>query len=172
MNRDLVTEVCEERIYNKVYEEYAEPIFHHFYYKFGNVEWAEEVVQESFIKLWKKCKDVPYAKAKSFLYTVSNNWLINKHHHQKVKLKYKNQYSKTNENNQSPEFLLEEKEFKKRLLSAIENLNPKQRSVFLLHRINGKSYKEIAQIENIGLKAVEKRMSLALQHLRKHIKEI
>jgi RNA polymerase sigma-70 factor (ECF subfamily) len=44
--------------------------------------------------------------------------------------------------------------------------------VFLLHRIDGKSYKEIAIIEDIGIKAVEKRMSLALQHLRKNIKEI
>jgi RNA polymerase sigma-70 factor (ECF subfamily) len=172
MSQDLITEVCEERIYNQLFEEYSDPIYHHFYYKFGNVEWAEEVVQETFIKLWKKCKDVPYTKAKSFLYTVANNLLINKYHHQKVKLKYKNEYKNTNQNNQSPEFLLEEKEFKNRLLKAIENLSPKQRSVFLLHRIDGKSYKEIAIIEDIGIKAVEKRMSLALQHLRKNIKEI
>jgi RNA polymerase sigma-70 factor (ECF subfamily) len=172
MAKELITHVCEERVYNQLFEEHADPIFNHFYYKFGNVEWAEEVVQETFIKLWKKCKDVPYAKAKSFLYTVANHWLINKHHHQKVRLKYKNQHQESHEDHQSPDFLMEEQQFKKRLLSAIENLNEKQRSVFLLHRIDGKSYKEIAEIEGIGIKAVEKRMSLALQQLRKDIKEI
>lgn len=172
MSKELITEVCEERIYNQLFEEYSEPIYHHFYYKFGNIEWAEEVVQETFIRLWKKCKDVPYTKAKSFLYTVANNLLINKYNHQKVKLKYKNEHKHNHEDHQSPEFLLEEQEFKNRLLAAIENLSPKQRSVFLLHRIDGKSYKEIAEIENIGIKAVEKRMSLALKYLRSTIKEI
>lgn len=172
MIEKLRSSVCEDKIYKELYNEHAQNLFKHFYYKFGNVEWAEDVVQESFIKLWKKCKDVPLPKVKSFLYTIANNWLINKHHHEKVKLKYKNDYQGRTEDEQTPLYVLEEEEFKTRLLSAINKLSPKQRSVFLLHRIDVKSYKEIAEIEQISIKAVEKRMSNALKSLRNIIETL
>ena len=50
------------------------------------------------------------------------------------------------ENNQSPEYLLEEEEFKKKLQQAIALLSVAQREVFLLNRIEGKKYREIAEM--------------------------
>ena len=69
--------------------------------------------------------------------------------------------------NESPEFLLEEEQFKTKLLQAIEKLNEKQRVAFLMHRIDGKKYAEIALELEISVKAVEKRIHLALLELRK-----
>ena len=68
--------------------------------------------------------------------------------------------------NQNPEYLLREKEFDERLKQVISELPEGQREVFLLNRINGKKYAEIAALLNISVKAVEKRMSGALQKLR------
>lgn len=164
--------ICEQNTFKKIYNTHVESMYHHFYYKFGKQEWAEDCVQDAFIKLWERCGDVSIPKAKSFLYTVANNLLINKHHHEKVKLRYQKEQVFTDGVDKDPLYLLEEKELKEHLLKTIEKLKPKQRSVFLLNRINGKTYVEIAEIEGISVKAVEKRMSLALIELRKVIENI
>ena len=64
---------------------------------------------------------------------------------------------------------MEEEQFKVKLQNAITNLSEAQRSAFLLHRIDGKKYHEIAEILGIGVKAVEKRIHGALLQLRKEI---
>ncbi len=59
-----------------------------------------------------------------------------------------------------------------KLKKAINNLSEGQRIAFLMNRVEGKKYREIAEILEISVKAVEKRMSLALIALRKEIDEI
>ncbi len=164
--------VCQDKIYASVFEKYAEDISRFFFYKYGNQVAAEEAVQEAFIKLWENCKTVPVEKAKSYLFTVANNISLNAIKHQKVVLKYAKEQPQKKEDRQDPAYKLEEEEFKQKLQQAISELKPKQRSTFLLHRIDGKSYKEIAEIENVSVKAIEKRMSQALSQLRQHIEQI
>jgi RNA polymerase sigma-70 factor (ECF subfamily) len=73
--------------------------------------------------------------------------------------------------NLSPEFLYEEEEFKNKLEKAIRNLTEGQRIAFLLNRIEGKKYAEIAEMLNISIKAVEKRIHGALVSLRIEIEQ-
>ena len=77
---------------------------------------------------------------------------------------YKHEYV-----NESPEFILLEKEFLEKLENTIAGLPQKQREVFLLNRIEKKKYKEIAVLLNISVKAVEKRMHSALLIMREKI---
>ena len=72
-------------------------------------------------------------------------------------------------NNQDPQFLMEEQEFKRRLEDAISQLPEGQRVVFLMNRIDKKKYRVIAEELDISVKAVEKRMHLALKTLREQI---
>lgn len=171
MEKRLVDNVCEEQVFEGIYSKNSEVINNYFFYKFGNQVMAEESVQEAFIKLWENCKKVPFAKAKSYLYTVANNISLNKYKHQKVVLKYAKTEPQQTEDLQSPEYKMEEKEFKVKLEKAIQDLSEKQRTAFLLHRIDNRSYKEIAEILNISVKAVEKRMQKALEGMRKQIDE-
>ena len=73
---------------------------------------------------------------------------------------------------ENDEFLLEEKELKIALEKAIADLPEPQRIVFLLSRIDKKTYREIAEIIGISRQAVEKRMYKALDQLRKITKNI
>jgi len=171
MEKQLVDNVCEEQVFEGIYSKNSEVINNYFFYKFGNQVMAEGSVQEAFIKLWENCKKVPFAKAKSYLYTVANNISLNKYKHQKVVLKYAKTEPQQTEDLQSPEYKMEEKEFKVKLEKAIQDLSEKQRTAFLLHRIDNRSYKEIAEILNISVKAVEKRMQKALEGMRKQIDE-
>jgi RNA polymerase sigma-70 factor (ECF subfamily) len=86
-------------------------------------------------------------------------------------LKY-NQIGRKEATNETPEFLLEEKEFLDKLQVAISDLKEGQREVFLLNRIDKKTYKEIAEMLEISVKAVEKRMHLALVQLREKVGKI
>ncbi|MBQ4914148.1 RNA polymerase sigma factor [Maribacter sp. MMG018] len=159
--------VCKENVYSSIFNDYSKTIFNYIYYKFGNEEKANDAVQEAFVKLWENCSKVSPAKAKSFLYTVANNLYLNVIKAEKVRLKYADKTLKTT--NENPEFILEETQFKEKLENALNGLPDNQRTTFLLNRIDGKKYAEIAEMEGVSIKAIEKRMHLALKNLRKKI---
>ena len=167
-----ISNTCDEIIFSSFFKNQAKSLRNFLFYKYGNKDQAEDLTQEAFIKLWQNCSNVPIEKAKSYLYTIANNSALNGIAHEKVVLKYEKEFSGLDKTNENPEFILEEKQFKNKLLKAIENLNETQRVAFLMHRIDGKKYSEIAEELNIGIKAVEKRIHLALLELRKEIKNL
>jgi RNA polymerase sigma-70 factor (ECF subfamily) len=67
---------------------------------------------------------------------------------------------------------MEAKELQRELESAIAQLPEKQRTVFLLNRIDKMTYAEIADQLELSVKAVEKRMSQALVEMRKVLKGV
>ena len=89
--------------------------------------------------------------------------------------KIKNKYNYIGDNmsiiHKFREYLLEEEQFKVKLEKAIANLTESQRTAFLLHRIEGKKYSEIAVMLDISVKAVEKRIHGALLSLRANIEQ-
>jgi len=159
--------VCEEKVFNAIFKSNSKTIFNYIYYKYGNEEKAYDAVQEAFVKLWENCAKVTPEKAKAFVYKVANNLYLNVLKAEKVRLKYAEKAPKNSP--ESPEFLMEEKEFKAKLDRALNSLPENQRTVFLLNRIDGKKYKEIAEMEGVSIKAIEKRMHLALKTLRDQI---
>lgn len=160
---------CDEITFSSFFKNHAKSLRNFLFYKYGNKEQAEDLAQEAFVKLWQNCANVPIEKAKSYLYTIANNSSLNEIKHQKVVLQYENNFTGLDKTNENPEYILEEKQFKNKLLKAIENLNETQRTAFLMHRIDGKKYSEIANELNISVKAIEKRIHLALVELRKTI---
>ena len=160
---------CDEIIFSSFFKSHIKTLRNFLFYKFGNKDQAEDVAQEAFIKLWQNCASVPIEKAKSYIYIIANNSTLNEIAHQKVVLRYEKNFIGLDRTNESPEYILEEKQFQAKLLKAIEKLNEKQRVAFLMHRIDGKKYSEIAIALNISVKAVEKRIHLALLTLRKEI---
>lgn len=167
----MVESMCDEKVYQKTYFKQAEHLRNFLYYKSGNMAIAEDLVQETFIKLWQNCAKVTVQKAKSYLFTIANNLFLNAVKRDKVVLKFNNQVSRK-EVKQDPQFLLEEKEFEQRLTNAISMLPEQQRIVFLMNRVDKKKYREIAETLGISIKAVEKRMHLALVSLRKIHKNV
>ncbi len=107
-------------------------------------------------------------KAKSFLFTVINNLTLNHIKHNKVVLNFKSIKPK-DRTNETPQFIMEEKEYMVKFQKALANLTEPQRVAFLLNRVEGKRHKEIAAMLNISSKAVEKRIYTALEKLRKEI---
>ena len=163
--------ICESKIFEDVYNMYAKDIRRFLFFKTQDLDKAEDILQEVFIKLWENCSKVDYDKVKSYIYSIANNMFLNEVKHQKVVQNY-NKHNKNESTNESPEFIMLEKEFLEKLESTIDNLPEKQREVFLMNRIEKKKYKEIALHLDISVKAVEKRMHQALVIMRKEIGNI
>tara|TARA_R110002049_G_scaffold270002_1_gene447008 strand:- start:330 stop:842 length:513 start_codon:yes stop_codon:yes gene_type:complete len=160
--------ICHSKTFEFIYNAYAKPIRRFLFFKTQDIDAAEDILQETFVKLWSNCSKVDYDKVKSYLYSTANNMFLNEKKHQKVIHNYNENYKK-HDTNESPEFIMLEKEFMGKLEKTMASLPEKQREVFLLNRIEKKKYKEIAQMLNISVKAVEKRMHQALVVMRKEI---
>lgn len=163
--------VCNETVFNQVYDLNSETLRNYLYYQCRDLQQAEDLVQNAFIKLYNNCKKVLFEKAKGFLYAVAKNEFYNQVAHKKVVL----EYAKTPQRNadlETPEYIIEEDEFKEKLQAAINALPDGQREVFLLNRIDKKTYKEIAIMLDVSQKAIEKRMHKALVKMRKVVKNI
>lgn len=160
--------ICHSKTFEIIYNTYAKDIRRFLFYKFQSIDKAEDLMQDVFIKLWDNCGKVDYDKVKSYIFTIANNMFLNEVKHQKVVQNY-NKLNKKEATNESPEFILLEKEFMNKIETAIADLPEKQREVFLMNRIEKKKYRDIAQQLNISVKAVEKRMHQALLIMRKEI---
>ncbi len=161
--------VCEEKVFKNIFEQNSRIIRNFIYYKCGDIEQAEDLTQDAFIQLWNNCKKIPFDKAKSFVMKVAQNSFFNNVRHQKVVLHYNKNEDKKDCDHESPEYILEEKEFLEKLSKCISELPDKEREVFLLSRKEKKTYREIAEIIGISQKGVERRMHLALKKLKEKL---
>lgn len=161
--------LCEEPVYRSIYDTYAKALYRFLYYSYGNEEKSEDVAQEVFIKLWQKCNEFELTNIKSLIYTMGKNLMLNELQKSKVRLNYEIE-NVSHASAASPEFELEEKEFKHQLEKAINQLTTNEREVFLLNRIDQLTYSEIAERLTLSQKAVEKRMHNALIKLQTELK--
>lgn len=161
-----MTSSQQEKIFNNVYHEWVQPLYRYAFYQTKEQQSAEDLVQEAFTKYWHKMNAITPGKEKSYLYASIRNIWLNKVEHQKVVMRFASAEQRSSRVD-SPEYLLEMKQFRLKLEQAISVLPEGQREVFLMNRIDGLKYREIAACLGISQKAVEKRMSQALLQLRK-----
>lgn len=166
--------ICQEKSFQAFFNSNATLLRNFLYYKYGGLNEIDDIVQDAFIKLWHNCSKVTKVTAKSYLFKIAINQSTSLLRHNTVKLKHQKEVKHINRSitNQSPEFILEEKEFQIKLENAISALPDRQREVFLLNRIEKKTYREIAELSNVSVKAIEKLMHKALLKLRHDIKNI
>lgn len=160
----------DKEAFKGIFDQYYDLIRNFLYYKLGDIDQAQDIAQEVFIKAWNKREDIDLSTVKSLLYTIANNLAIN--HFQSAKKKYEFQLDNQEESSsETPEYKMEEKEFADKLNEVLGELPENQRVVFLMNRIDDLTYSQIAERLKIGVKAVEKRMHGALKFLREHIKQ-
>jgi len=169
LTQDLHQNICDKKIFSQVYEKYGDDVHNFLYYKYGDQYHPSDKTQEAFIKLWEHCKKVTLSSAKSFLFTVANNLLLNEIKHQKVVLQYQKIKPKdyTYEN---PEFLLEKEQFLQQYQKAMSSLTEEQRVAFSLSKIEGKKHSEIAEMLGVTQKVVEYRIYSAFDKLKSELK--
>ncbi|MFK7832565.1 MAG: RNA polymerase sigma factor [Winogradskyella sp.] len=168
MPQDLNDNICEASAFERVYTKYANDLHNFLYYKYGSQFNPQDKAQDAFIKLWDNCKKVTFAKAKSFLFTVANNMMLNEIKHQKVVLNHHKTKPK-HYTNETPEFILEQDEYLEKYNKVLASLNEDQRVAFLLSKVEGKKHSEIAEFLGVTQKVVEYRIYSAFNILKKEL---
>ncbi len=132
----------------------------------GDMDEAEDIVQERFFKLWEKRADFEISySVKSYLYKMVHNACLNRIRNEKTRTKYKVYNAGQIENN--PVLHAEDGfEVRGHIQKAIEKLPEQCRYVFELNRFEDLKYREIAEQLGISIKTVENHIGKALRLLR------
>ena len=157
--------------FKAVFDEYYVPLRNFVYYKTGDMDLAEDLVQEVLVKLWEKRDSVKMETVKSYLFTMANNLMINRFKHQQVVYQFQAEavHQMKGASAETPEFTLEVAEFDAHLQRVLASIPEPNRVVFLMNRLESLTYREIAERLELSVKAVEKRMEKALVIIREHI---
>ena len=145
-----------------LYYRYFQKLIRFALYRLHSIETARDLVQELFFKVWTGRERLnPQKSIKAYLYKSLNNLIIN---HLKLSSTQTSLLSDLDESKIKAE---EKQEYKIDIKNAIERLPEKLKTVFILSRVEGYKYTEIAEICDISVKAVEKRMTKVFVLLRK-----
>jgi RNA polymerase sigma-70 factor (family 1) len=156
--------------YKTCFDQLFDPLRNYLYYKCGDSDLATDIVQDIFLKVWEKPIDVTSKTIKSLLYKMVNDAFFDHLRKNKVADKYLSRLD-LNLSSNGPDDILEFEELKQQYETILASLGEKQRSVFLMSRMEELTYKEIAERLDISVKAVEKRMSQALKVLKEKVRQ-
>lgn len=165
--------ICNPLHFKNIYMQYSKDLYLYIYYKYGDKETSEDVVQETFIKLWHKCNTICYEKVKSYIYVIAKNLMIDVFRNKSKEQKSEITYELEEDQNLFEESNLEDvNDYQKKIDVILKNMPENYKIVFLLNRLENKKYSEISEMLNISVKAVEKRMHNAFIYLREAKKSI
>ena len=170
MDVNLNENLCEEKIYKTIFLYNYKLLRNYLNYKFKNSEIVEDCVQNAFLILWENCGKIKPIQAKKFLFTTSYRLALNHCRREKVERKYKESHSEEEVDNFGPDLIYDENVLNKKINDAILKLPEKQKLVFVMNRFENQTYREIAVLLGISVKAVEKRMHNALISMKEALK--
>lgn len=136
----------------------------------GNVQEAEDVIQEVLIKIWKK-KDqfVELDNKEAWCMTVTRNLCIDKIRAKKMRTTDVTEHYDIRDKTLTPSEVAVSNDRMGQILELINNLPEKQKTVVQLRDIEGYSYKEISEITTLKLDQVKVYLHRARLTLREQI---
>ncbi|TCD01381.1 RNA polymerase sigma factor [Pedobacter psychroterrae] len=154
--------------YEEIYNRYNALLYIHAYKKLHNREQAQDIVQEVFVTLWAKHKELlDIANMGGFLYTCIYHKILDLITHQNINEKHISQLSTYRRSeNSNTDFLVRERQLTVIIEREIKELPPKMREVFELSRFRHMSHKQIAEQLDVSEETVKKQVKNALKILR------
>lgn len=143
-------------------------VFAHRYLE--EMETCEDIVQETFYRIWKNRKDLDIQiSARNFLVTSVRNACLDLIRKQELEKRWIEK--RLEEDTEAYEDLYTTQELESLLNQALDKLPEQIASTFRMNRFDGKTYVEIAEEKQISVKTVEAYMTRALKFLRVELKD-
>lgn len=156
--------------FKHLFDTYFEDVRRYVLYRCGDGDLATDIAQDVFMRIWEKQMEVRPETAKNLLLKIAGDLYISHYRREKRAFDFFSTWQPADPG-RSPEENLEYQQLEKAVGEAIRSMPEKQRVVFLMNRIDELKYREIATQLGLSVKAVEKRMSLALLHLKSFLKD-
>lgn len=162
-----------EQAFDRIYRTFSPRVFSFALSLLKDKAEAEEIVQEVFIKVWKKHGEISInGSFDSFLFTMTRNSVLNfirKTEYHRIFLEYQKHNPEPDpELNQEIHFRELETIYEK----AIEKLSPRKKEIFILKQKHALSYDEIAQKLGISSKTVRNQMDAASSEIKQLISHL
>ena len=158
----------DEKAFEQVFYHYYPRLYRYAFRYLKNEFWAEELSMEVLARIWEKRTAIKHAETfENYLFTAARNHLIN-HWQRKIDslLSLENLPTESGGIEDTAYDPVLSKELETMYNNSLSDLPPQRRQVFLLHRNEHLSYKEIAQKLDISPKTVENHIGAALKQLR------
>ncbi|NMH86849.1 RNA polymerase sigma-70 factor [Flavivirga algicola] len=171
--------MCENELYRRIQndsEDAFKDLFDRYYERLSNFalqfsiskETAEELVSDVFVKLWNKRKETVILNLRPFLYVSVKNASINALKSDKIQFKdtfNDKLFSIVDVTTQEHKMIVQEQ--LDLVQRTIDKMPQHRKIIFMLNRIDGLRYKEIAEVLNISPNTVQNQMVEAIKFLHK-----
>ncbi len=156
---------AEKDTFESVYLKYHKKLFGFALRHLHNEALAEDLVHDAFVKLWHKgylnCDD---KQLQSYLFTIVKNIIVNHYRRRCTEARCLEELSRRPQESLSTSYGMLET-----IMKAIEKLPPRRKQIFKMSKLQGLTYREIAERLNISSNTVEVQMVEAHKSLRRMI---
>ncbi len=155
---------------NSLYELHCKELLQHLLRFVKCPETAQDLVQESYLILVRTSAATNIDHPRGFLYRTASNLALDHLRHNKIIERHQETAQLAEQTQQAgAESEIADQQWRAMLHQAIGELPPRCRDVFILHKLRGLSYRDIAQLLDISESAVEKHIIKGLQHCRSRL---
>lgn len=155
--------------FKMIYDTHFDDLRRYLIYRSGNQDLSGDIAQNVFMKVWTKKIEIASGNIKSLLFKMATDEFISHIRRKKVEKEYTESIDlrliREPDNNDD---LLEKKVL---FQKALNQLPEKQKTALLMNKMQGLTYKEIAEVLNLSQKAIEKRIGLALKALKQNLNQ-
>jgi RNA polymerase sigma-70 factor (ECF subfamily) len=163
----------DKKSFKKLFTNYHDSLFRFVFYKVKDSDIAEDITQETFLRVWKtREKIIPEKSFFSLIARISTNLCYDHFRHLEVRNRHRDQipdFSKSHYDN--PQSVTNVEILQEKIQDLVnKELPDKCKNIFILSRIEGKKNSEIAEILSLSIRTVENQIYRALKILKKHLK--
>lgn len=161
----------EKNAFNVLYSLHFKALYRKIYYMVKDESIADELVQDLFLKLWQKRKELDVLKSvEGYIYRIAENLVFdyfrkeakNQRLHDELQQNSSDGYMHSDQ-------LLEDKERRTILCRAIDQLSPQRKLVFTHCKLEGHSYEEASISLGISVATVNTHMTHSLRIIKEYV---
>lgn len=169
----LLAKVAEgdSRAFNLLFDKYYNTLGAYVLRIVKSIEIAEEIVQDTFIKVWvQRAELVNIRNISQYLFVLSRNQALDHLRKRAKEAVLAIELEKILVESENPEEINPNEEYRRLIDDAVGRLPEKAKMVFILSRYERLKYEEIAKKLNISAETVKKHLQYATAFIKKDVK--